>query len=320
MPVSFPLSPDYLDKSPNAVDEVIFRLKIQDAMSSDLTTAGREAPLREVQQLMKTRQISGVPIVDDGRLLGIVTVHDIINALDYGYIDARTGDYMSKSLVVLEDDMPLSFAISYFNKYSYRRFPVINRDKRLVGMISSRDILAALINELNQEIQDLEQRVKSEKVSLPNQIRKEFYLQKFDFENAGHPSFMLKKLLKEKGVDRKTIRRASVASYELEINVAIHTHGGKITFLLDETKITIIARDFGPGIHNTDQVMEEGYSTANEWIRSLGFGAGMGIPNARRVSDEFFIESEPGKGTMVRSVIYLENKEGEKAHDNQGNG
>ena len=117
--------------------------------------------------------------------------------------------------------------------------------------------------------------------------------------------------LQEKGVSQKTIRRASVASYELEINIAIHSNGGRLIFNIDEEKITIIAKDDGPGMPDVEMALKEGFSTANDWIRSLGFGAGMGLPNTRRFSDEFDIKSVMGKGTIVKSIIFLnENKEG----------
>ncbi len=305
MPHRFPIS---TEKSPNIIMEVILRLKIKDAMVTKVITAGRDASMRDIQKLMKKNAISGVPIIDHDRLIGMVSVNDIIHALDKGHIEEPVHDHMTKSLVVLEDDMPLSFAVSYFDKYSYRRFPVIDKNRKFVGMLSSRDVLSVMLQQLNLEIKELEDKIVSERVELPNQIMRDFFIKKFDFENAGKASFELKKVLKEKNVHAAVIRRASVASYELELNIAIHSDGGRIVFLLDDEKIEIIANDTGPGIDDVEKVTEEGYSTANEWIRSLGFGAGMGIPNTKRVSDEFEITSEIGKGTSVKSVIYLEKK------------
>jgi anti-sigma regulatory factor (Ser/Thr protein kinase) len=206
--------------------------------------------------------------------------------------------------------MPLSIAISYFNKYSYHRFPVINRKKKLVGILTSRDVLVALLKELSTEIDLIENRTENrlaaERATTLNAAIKEFHVKKHDFEKAGQASFKLKKMLKERNVPQKLIRRASVAAYELEINLVIHSDGGRISFLVDDWRIIIISRDEGPGIADVSLVLQEGYSTADEWIRSLGFGAGMGLANTRRVSDEFDIQSEPGKGTTVTSIIYLE--------------
>jgi CBS domain-containing protein/anti-sigma regulatory factor (Ser/Thr protein kinase) len=307
MQKNFPISPDdSQDKTPFLTTEIIFRMKVKDAMITDVLSAKKDDSFDTIQEIMKVNGISGLPVVDELRIIGMISVNDIINALQGGYMNAQIDQYMSKQVVVLEDDMPLTFAVSYFNKYQYRRFPVINKQKELVGLLTTKDVLSALLNEMNKEINLLESKLHPEKTELPNQIVREFLVKQFDFENAGSASFALKKLLKEKEISRKTIRRCSVAAYELEINIAIHSNGGKLTFYISPESITIIAQDTGPGIKDVSQVLKEGYSTANEWIRSLGFGAGMGIPNTKRVSDEFDMESEFGKGTTVKSVIYLE--------------
>lgn len=303
MTLRFPLIPD---KAPNAVLEVMLRLKVKDAMSKNIFSARKTDSMRHIKILMKEKGVTGIPILEDNlRLIGIVSVHDILNALDCGYIDGSAEQYMSKKLILLEDDMPLSFAVSYFDKYSYRRFPVIDKERRFVGMISSRDVLSALLQELNSEISELESKLNSDKTDISGKVIKEFIIKKFDFENAGRASFELKKILKDLNASRHIIRRASVASYELEINVAIHSDGGRMVFTIDEKKIIIEAKDDGPGIDDVSQVIKEGYSTANDWIRSMGFGAGMGLTNTKRVSDGFEIQSEPGKGTYIKSTIYF---------------
>ena len=301
MPPGLPIS---TEKSSNAILEVILRLKVKDAMFHKVVKADTSSTLREIQLLMKEKQISGVPIVDNNRIVGMISVNDIMTALDGGYIAEKAVNYMSPSLVLLEEDMPLAFAINNFNKFSYGRYPVINKDRILVGMITSRDILVAILHELEKEIQELESKVQLEPVFIPQQIYKEFKLKKFDLENAGRSSFEIKKILKDRNISQDIIRRTSIAAYELEINVMIHSEGGRMIFIMDEHKITIIAEDIGPGIADVSLALEVGYSTANDWIRSLGFGAGMGIPNTRNVSDEFDINSKLGSGTTVTAAIY----------------
>ena len=106
-------------------------------------------------------------------------------------------------------------------------------------------------------------------------------------------------MLQKRGIDPKIIRRVAIAAYELEMNLVVHSDGGTLTFRADEGEVQLIAKDQGPGIANVDLAMQEGWTTANDWVKSLGFGAGMGLPNAKRVSDEFHIASELGKGTTV---------------------
>lgn len=294
-----------LDQFPNVVTEILLRLKIKDAMSTDLCTAAPDTTLRQIQYFMKERRISGIPIMEGRRMIGIISVDDIINALDQGYIEESAQRFMTKKIVALEDDMPLSFAISYFNKYPYGRFPVINKDQELVGILTSRDILTSLVQALNQEIIVLEEKIQPETPVHHYEGMEIFPVKHLDFENAGKASFEIKKILTENNIDQKIIRRAAIASYELEINLAIHSVGGQLEFELKDSEMIITARDKGPGIKDTSKVVEEGYSTANDWIRSLGFGAGMGLPNVKKVSDRFSIQSQVGLGTIVTSVITL---------------
>ena len=120
-----------------------------------------------------------------------------------------------------------------------------------------------------------------------------------DFTSAGQASVQAKKNLRQLGIPPEIIRQVSIAMYEGEINMVIHAGGGKATVNVDEECIEIILEDKGPGIKNIDQAMQEGFSTATDTIRSLGFGAGMGLPNMKRYTDTMEIHSQVGAGTTV---------------------
>ncbi len=120
-----------------------------------------------------------------------------------------------------------------------------------------------------------------------------------DFTSAGQASIQIKKNLRRLGLDPETIRRVSIAMYEGEINMVIHAGGGEADVKVCESYIEITLKDSGPGIKNIEQAMQEGFSTAPDQIRSLGFGAGMGLPNMKRYTDDMKIESEVGVGTTV---------------------
>ena len=126
-----------------------------------------------------------------------------------------------------------------------------------------------------------------------------------DFTSAGHASVSVKKNLRRLGLDPETIRKVSIAMYEGEINMVIHAGGGVADVYVDEEKITIVLEDQGPGIENIELAMKDGYSTAPDNIRSLGFGAGMGLPNMKRYSDKLTLESELGKGTKVTMTVNI---------------
>ncbi len=124
-----------------------------------------------------------------------------------------------------------------------------------------------------------------------------------NFASAGEASMRLKKELRALGFSPVLIRRAATAMYEGEINMVIHAGGGVATVLISPESIEIILVDHGPGIADIDLAMQEGYSTAPDAIRSFGFGAGMGLPNMKKYTDEMRIESELNKGTTVYMLI-----------------
>ncbi|MBQ9785283.1 MAG: ATP-binding protein [Clostridia bacterium] len=126
-----------------------------------------------------------------------------------------------------------------------------------------------------------------------------------DFTSAGQASVQMKKNLRQLGISPEIIRKVSIAMYEGEINMVIHAGGGEADVLIYEDRIEINLIDQGPGIANIDLAMQEGFSTAPDTIRSLGFGAGMGLPNMKRYSDSIRIESELGRGTSIYMTVNL---------------
>ena len=134
---------------------------------------------------------------------------------------------------------------------------------------------------------------------MPEYVNFHFDIDGDSFTSAGEASVRIKKHLRDMGFSPETIRRVSVAMYEGEINMVIHANGGAADVNVYAEKIEIILADSGPGISDIDLAMQEGYSTAPDNIRSLGFGAGMGLPNMKRYTDDMRIESEVGKGTTV---------------------
>lgn len=135
-------------------------------------------------------------------------------------------------------------------------------------------------------------------------MRQTFDVQKDDYENAGHVSSTIKRTLKQIGVPPKLLRNISIACYEAEINLVIHSEGGIVTFEVDdEGIITLKFDDIGPGISNLDLALTPGYSTASTKAREFGFGAGMGLVNMKRVSNEFDISSS-SEGTHILMKFY----------------
>lgn len=126
-----------------------------------------------------------------------------------------------------------------------------------------------------------------------------------DFTQAGKASSAVKQILKQLGFNPQTIRKMSISLYEGEINMVIHASGGKIDVIVTPEEIEMILKDQGPGIEDIELAMQAGYSTAPDNIRSLGFGAGMGLPNMKKYTDELTIHSEVGVGTTVIMKVKL---------------
>ncbi len=123
-----------------------------------------------------------------------------------------------------------------------------------------------------------------------------------DFKRGGEVSSKLKETLQQLDLDSKIIRKASIIAYELEINIIIHSYGGRLKVKISPEQILIIAEDEGPGIEDIEKALTPGFSTAGNEVRELGFGAGMGLCNVEKFSDEMDIESDP-EGTVVRVGI-----------------
>lgn len=140
---------------------------------------------------------------------------------------------------------------------------------------------------------------------MKDELHLSYKVQADDFTRAGEASSDIKNKLKLMGISPDKVRMVAIAMYEGEINMVIHATGGTIDVIISPTEIKMILKDKGPGIVDIEQAMQAGYSTAPENVRSLGFGAGMGLPNMKKYSDEMNIETILGVGTTVTMVVKL---------------
>ena len=140
-----------------------------------------------------------------------------------------------------------------------------------------------------------------------SEIIHEIYpVEKGAFETAGEASGTIKRILRKLGVPSSVIRRVAVAAYEVELNLVIHSLGGQMELTIEPESVTLDVADRGPGIPDLDLAMQEGWSTASDEVRMLGFGAGMGLPNMKKYSDEFDIQSTVGVGTTVKMLVNID--------------
>ncbi len=139
----------------------------------------------------------------------------------------------------------------------------------------------------------------------PVLYRESFAISGNDFEHGGDAAANVKQIMKEFGLDPSVIRRLSIANFEAEMNVIMYADQGVLDFTVEAGAVRVVVADRGPGISDIDLAMQEGFSTATAEMRARGFGAGMGLPNIRRNTDSFEIESTPGAGTTLRYAVFL---------------
>lgn len=295
---------------------LVYELRVRDAMTHELRTAAPGDSLRSIQLMMKAHRISGVPIVADGALLGIVSIEDIVHALDKGHINDRAETWLTHNPVIMRDHYSLVRAVAEFDRYGFGRFPVLDATGSLVGIITRGDITSALMHHLERRAEEAVRKEAARVAATtgappaPDEAAHRLVLnaevRAGDYDSAGKLSQRLREILRARGVDPNIRRRATIIAYEAETNIIIHSIGGHLTATITPDRVTLEAVDSGPGIENLDLAMQEGWSTAGPLAREFGFGAGMGLPNIRRSADHLDIKSDLVAGTRVHAEVLLQ--------------
>ncbi len=282
------------------VEELVYRLKAFQVMDKKVVILNPENTLREAQIIMREARVSGIPIVKENIVVGIVTIEDVIQALDHQYIDEPISRWMTRDVVTVQPNWPLSRAMSILDRTRFGRLPVLANDGSLCGVITPESILRTLLAELNRLLARNEKNEVSKETLDDKAIRLRFKVIAGDYDRAGLASVQLKRELAARGVEPLLQRRVAIATHESETNLIIHsTSGGVIIADLEPESIRLIVSDTGPGIKNIEQAMQPGFTTASDFVRSLGFGAGMGLLNIKRCADHFELKSKPGLGTRL---------------------
>ncbi|MEW6511732.1 MAG: CBS domain-containing protein [Bacteroidota bacterium] len=291
--------------------ELIYELRVEQAMTRDVVAVTPDNTMDDLRNIMREKQISGTPVMEGDALVGIVSIEDLIKSLAQGQPQAKVRDKMCRNVVTLYADEPIVRALNRFSSYRYGRFPVIDRKSRkLVGMLTKGDIVHCLMkrletNRIHAELRHyrpghLFEDISSDESTLTLRYR----ITGGDFDKAGHGSSTLKNSLLTIGIHPETTRRITIASYEAEMNIVVFTQGGDLIATIEPDGVTVHAVDNGPGIPDIDLAMQPGYSTAPDWVRELGFGAGMGLPNIKNNSDEMTITSTVGEGTNLKFTVH----------------
>lgn len=299
------------------LEELAYEIKVQEVMTPDPVTVTPETSMNAVLELFRSRRITGAPVVDEGRFVGIISIEDLIRSLIKGDLEAPCSRFMtSTNLITVRPGEPLVEALKVFVNSRVGRLPVTEDGQTVVGILTKGDITRGLLSALKRDIQAEEMRryrarhlfedIKSDRTSLI--LR--YNIQPRDFIHGGEASSHIKRALVRLGANPQVARRTGIAVYEAEMNLVIHTtDGGVIRVEIEPHQISMDVYDYGPGIKDIQQAMQPGFSTASEEIRALGFGAGMGLINISRCVDEMNLELTWGKGTRLRMKIFLNDEE-----------
>jgi CBS domain-containing protein/anti-sigma regulatory factor (Ser/Thr protein kinase) len=303
------------------LQELAYELRVGQAMTSDVITLAPAASMGHFRDVLRDHRISGTPVVANGEMVGIISIEDLIKALANGEMSATVHEKMTQDPVVIYEDEPLVHAVSRFSELSFGRLPVVDRNRKLVGIITQGDIVRSMLKRLEVDYHQEEiHRYRASHIFediVADQITLVFsyHVVARDFQRAGEASSGLKTTLRRLGIHPHTVRRVTIATYEAEMNLALWSEGGEIIAEVQPSQIKIEVVDQGPGIADPEQAMQPGFSTAPEWVREMGFGAGMGLPNIQACSDEMELESTVGVGTRLEIVMYQDMEEDDDLGD-----
>jgi CBS domain-containing protein/anti-sigma regulatory factor (Ser/Thr protein kinase) len=294
------------------LQELTYRLKVEQAMTADPATVSPRTSMAHLREILRDRRISGTPVVSKGALVGIVTIEDLVKCLMKGEAHATAGSVMSREVHTVFADDPLARALERFQALGHGRLPVVDRAAgRLVGILTKGDILRCLLRQLEVDAREEEihryraSHIFEDIVADDIAISFRYLVAGGDFHRAGSCSSRLRTSLLRLGIPPETVRRVAIATYEAEMNLVIYTPGGTLEARVDKERVTVRVRDRGPGIPDIEKALTPGYSTAPDWVRAMGFGAGMGLPNIRELADEMRLDSKVGEFTDLEFGVCL---------------
>ena len=294
------------------IQELIYELPIERVMKKDVIRVSPETTMTELKEVLRVNRISGVPVMEGDRLVGVISIEDLIKALVEGDVEAPVRKRMTTRLITVRENESVVEAVKRFTQYKVGRLLVVDEQGRLTGILTGGDITRGLLGAISLDYHAEEisryraKHIFEDIVSDQTSLILRYKVEAKDFKKGGTASSKIKRALDRLGGVPEVIRRVAISAYEAEMNLIIHTdHGGELIAEMQPDVIRVTAIDQGPGIPDVEQAMSPGFSTAPNWIRELGFGAGMGLMNIKKCADAMTLESTVGVGTRMEIVIYL---------------
>ena len=294
------------------LQELIYELPIERVMKKNVIKVSPDTSMSELKEVLRVNRISGVPVLDGDQLVGVISIEDLLKALVEGDILAPVKKRMTTQPITVHENESVVEAVKKFAQHKVGRLLVVNEQGRVTGILTGGDITRGLLEAISldyhaEEISRYRARhifedILSDRTSLILRYK----VKAKDFKSGGRASSKIRRALDRLGASPEVIRRIAISAYEAEMNLIIHAdEGGELIAEMQPDVIRITAIDHGPGIPDVEQALSSGYSTAPNWIRELGFGAGMGLSNIQRCSDSMKLESKVGVGSKLKIVFQL---------------
>ena len=290
------------------LQELIYELDVGQVMRRNVITVTPQTSMQDFKELLRLKRISGTPVTEGDEMVGIISLEDLIGALERGEMESRVGQLMTQQVEAICTDEPLLQAVNRFARLGYGRLPVIDRLGELVGIVTRADIIRGLLHHLEVNyLRDERRRHRASHIfediaSDRTSLLLRYQILPLDFSRSGAASSKIKRAIERLGGRPPICRRVGVAAYEAEMNLVIHAErGGELLVEIQPDRVHLVAADVGPGIADIAEAMRPGFSTAPEWIREMGFGAGMGLQNIERCADAFKLDSKLGVGTRLEA-------------------
>ncbi len=288
-----------------SVTERIYEIRVEKIMSTDIARVTPKTMMSELKDAIRENNYACIPVLNGEKLVGQISIAEYVDWLTSDREDVPIEELMNTEYKTLHIDEPVITAIRELDISGLRGLSVVDQStKKFLGLICRCTMMEGVLAELDVSNKSDEAERKID--CLLNNIESEsavltlnYTVEPKSLEYGGEISSSIRADLYKLGLPGSIVRRAAIAAYEAEMNLLSYAGGGVFTLLLKADSLNMKIKDSGPGIPDIEKAMEPGYSTAPDWVRELGFGAGMGLQNIKNCSDKFIISSKVGEGTLL---------------------
>jgi anti-sigma regulatory factor (Ser/Thr protein kinase)/CBS domain-containing protein len=295
-----------------SIIERIYEIRVEKIMRTDVIRVTPKTMMSELKHAVKANNFACVPVVEGEKLVGQISIEGYVDWLTSNQNDLAVEKLMDVDYKTLHPGEPVITAVRELEKIGLRGLPVIEQGTdKFLGVICRCTMMEGVLAEL--DINDNNEVFEKKIDCLINNLQTSsalitlnYEVEQKSLEYGGEISSSIRADLYRLGLPGEIVRRTAIAAYEAEMNLLSYAGGGNFIIQLDKETLNMKIEDNGPGIPDVEKAMEPGYSTAPDWVRELGFGAGMGLQNIKNCSDNFNITSTLGKGTVLLVDINME--------------